>query len=313
MKRVLLVKTSSLGDVVHNFPVASDIRRHLPGITIDWVVEEAFAPLVRLHPGIDRVLTVAVRRWRMTPFARSTWREIGKRRIEMREARYDAIIDTQGLVKSALISRLSRGIRHGFDASSAREPLAARLYDVMHHVARDQHAVERNRELAARALGYTSESVVDFGLGDFPRARMKPSIVLLHATSRADKLWPEHRWIELGRMLEREGLSCVLPWGSELERDRSMRIGAGLDRPEVPDRLDIPAMANLLAGAKAVIGVDTGLVHLAAALGTAVVALFLGTDPGRTGVYGASRAVNLGRAGESPTVDAVLAAMRLLL
>ena len=311
LKRILLVKTSSLGDIVHNFPVVCDIRRQCPDAAIDWVVEEAFAPLVSLHPGIRRVLPVAVRRWRRSPLARSTWREIGECRIGLAKEHYDAVVDTQGLVKSALISRMARGSRHGFDASSARESLAARFYDIGHHVARRQHAVARNRELVARALGHRLDPIVDFGFEAVARGGGgKPRVVMLHATSRADKLWPEHLWIELGRALEQDGMSCVLPWGSDSERSRSVRIGAAMSHAEVPERLDIPGVARLLAGARAVVGVDTGLVHLAAALGAGVVALFLGTDPLLTGVYGAQRAVNLGGIGEIPSVDAVLAALR---
>lgn len=311
MKRILLVKTSSLGDVVHNFPVVSDIRRHFPGVMIDWVVEEAFASLVGLLPGIHRILPVAVRRWRRQPFARSTWREIGEGRIKLGKEHYDAIIDSQGLVKSALIARAARGRRHGFDASSAREPLAARFYDHAHHVDRKLHAVERNRKLAAHALGYRVDAVVDYGLGTAAKSAER-SVVLLHSTSRSDKLWPEDSWVKLGRELEREGLQCILPWGGDAERERSERIGGGLLRAVVPGKTDIPGMARMLGAAHSVVGVDTGLVHLAAALGTGVVALYLGTAPQLTGVYGSRRAVNLGGIGERPSVADVLAAVQSL-
>ena len=136
MLKVLLIKTSSLGDVVHNLPVAGDIRRRFPEARIDWVVEEAYAPLVALHPSVAGVIPVAIRRWRSRPLGASTWSEILDLRRRFRKQPYDAVIDTQGLIKSALLARAARGRRHGFDAACAREGFAARLYDVTHHVAR---------------------------------------------------------------------------------------------------------------------------------------------------------------------------------
>lgn len=314
MKRILLVKTSSLGDVVHNFPVASDIRRQFPDAVIDWVVEEAFVTLVRMHPAIRRVLPVAMRRWRKAPLSPCTWRDFSRSRSGMAMESYDAIIDTQGLIKSALIACMATGPRHGYDSSSAREPFASRFYQVGHKVANDRHAIQRNRELAGLSLGYQVDHPLDFGLrplatgGDAPRGS---TVVLLHSTSRVDKLWSESHWIVLGRRLEQAGLSCILPWGSAGELDRSRRIAAGLDRAQVPDRLSIPELASVLARARAVVGVDTGLVHLSAALGTAVVALFLGSDPLLTGVCSSGNAINLGGVGRKPGVDEVLEALKI--
>lgn len=314
LKRILLVKTSSLGDVVHNFPVASDIRRQYPDAELDWAVEEAFVPLVRLHPGIGRILPVAIRRWRNSLMSRRTWAEIGRCRADIGKHRYDAVVDTQGLVKSAVIACMARGCRHGFDAHSAREPLAARFYNVVHPVDRERHAVDRNRQLAAQSLGYAIDREADFGLaGLASRAggRRGDEVVFLHSTSRADKLWPESRWAELGLRIESEGLTCVLPWGSEAERERSVRIATRLARASVPGRCDFPELAQRLANARAVVGVDTGLVHLSAALGTMTVALFLSTDPARTGVHSTANAINLGGMGELPGVDDVLAALKI--
>jgi len=236
MKRILIVKTSSLGDVVHNLPVASDIRRHFPDAHIDWVVEEPYAPLVRLHSAVRRVIPVALRRWRQRPLGRVTWREIGEFRRLLHTERYDAIIDTQGLLKSALIARVAKGRHHGFDAGSAREPFAARFYDVTHHVARSQHAVPRNRALAAAALGYQPVDPIDYGIviSGPVTPPAQPYAVLLHGSSRHDKLWAESAWTELGRALAIRGLACVLPWGSDEERKRSERIAQDLDRAEVP-------------------------------------------------------------------------------
>ncbi len=294
MKKILLVKTSSLGDVVHNLPVATDIRRHFPDARIDWVVEEPYAPLVALHPAVRRVIPVALRRWRRRLLGGATWKEIGEfRRLSQTET-YDAIIDTQGLVKSAFVARAARGRRHGFDAGTAREPLAARFYDVTHHIARTQHAVPRNRLLAAAALGYRIDDAVE------------------HGSSRRDKLWAEAGWIELGRQLAARGLDRVLPWGSEEERLRSERVARELGDASVPPLEPLGRLAALLAGAAAVVGVDTGLTHLAAALGRPVAAIYCGTDPRLTGVCGVRRAINLGGPGVPPSPEEVLRALEAM-
>jgi len=312
MLKALLIKTSSLGDVVHNLPVATDIRSRFPDARIDWVVEEAYAPLVALHPAVRSIIPVAIRRWRGRPLRASTWSEVREFRRLFGEERYDVIIDTQGLIKSAVLSRAANGRRHGYDAASARESLAARFYDVRHHVARHLHAVVRNRLLAAGALGYRADDPVDYGIRAAAHGGEGRYCVLLHSTSRADKLWPMERWIGLAKELEARGLRCALPWGADAERARSENIASRLQRPWVPARMPLSDMAALLAGASAVIGVDTGLTHLAAALGVPVVALFCGSDPGLTGVYGARQARNLGASGAPPELADVLALLRQL-
>ena len=284
MLKVLLIKTSSLGDVVHNLPVVSDIRGRFPDARIDWAVEEAYAPLVGLHPSVVCIIPVAIRRWRSRPLGSSTWAEIGEMRRRFREEHYDAVIDTQGLIKSALLACAARGRRHGFDAGSAREVLAARLYDVTHHVPRSLHAVARNRLLAGSALGYRPEDPAVYGIRTDARAS-EPGryAVFVHASSRADKLWPVEHWVAIGRELEAHGVSSVIPWGSEEERRRSDLIAGGLRSAHVPALTPLAELAGLLAGAVIVVGVDTGLTHLAAALGVPVIALFCGSDPALTG------------------------------
>ena len=314
MPNILLIKTSSLGDVVHNLPVVSDIRARFPGARIDWVVEEAYRDVVGMHPGVHRAIPVALRRWRGNVLKPAHWREFGHFRHALSGMRYDCVIDTQGLIKSALLAQAAAGTRHGYARGSAREPLAARFYDVTHVVSRDLHAVVRNRRLAALALGYALPAALDYGLAaPAPAAPTagKPYCVLLHATGRAEKLWPESAWERLGVELAREGYASILPWGNAAERARSERIARGLPQAVIPQAQGILDMASLLAGAQAVIGVDTGLSHLAAALGCPVVALYCGTPPRLYGVYTGreGQVRNLGDTGVVPEPAEVLAAL----
>lgn len=312
--RLLLVKTSSLGDVIHNLPVATDLRTHFPDATIDWVVEERFADIVGLHPGVRRAIPVALRRWRGALPTPATWSEMQAFRAALQEQSYDLVIDTQGLLKSALIARMARGSRCGYSATSAREPLAARFYDATYDVPKDLHAVERNRRLAALAAGYSASSGADYGIAVLPAPTLhSPSAVLLTATSRDDKLWPDERWIALGRALHERGLTCLLPAGSASERERAEFLARAIPAADVLPPMSLTGLAGQLAAARIVIGVDTGLVHLAAALGRPALALFCASDPALTGVYATTPAINLGARGRPPEVDAVLAAATPLL
>jgi heptosyltransferase I len=310
MPRILLVKTSSLGDLVHNLPVASDIASVVPGAQIDWVAEESMAAIPALHRAVKGVLPVAIRRWRKAAWAPATWREVHAFLSRLRSARYDAIVDTQGLLKSALIARAARGTRYGFDWKTSREPLAL-FYDRTFHVPRAIHAVERNRILAAAALRYEKPAAIDYGIradvvvrpivdGDY--------VALLHATSAHAKLWPEERWMEVGRALADKGTRSVLPWGSEEEHARSRRLAENIPGALVPPRLPVGELASLLSGARYAVGVDTGLTHLAGALGVATVGIYIATDPARTGLR-CARAVNLGGPASRPSAQEVLQAL----
>jgi heptosyltransferase I len=311
MRRLLFVKTSSLGDVVHNCPAVTDAARAWPEAAIDWVVEEPFADVAAMHAGVRRVIPVAVRRWRGELWRARTWQEIGAFRRALRGERYDRVIDTQGLLKSALLARVARGECHGMDAASAREPLAARFYDVRHAVDKAQHAVERNRRLVAEALGVPPVAPCDYGLraeGAPPFEMPTPYAVLLTMTSRADKLWPEERWVELGRRLAAEGVRAVLPWGSEEERARAERIAANVRDAVVPRRMSVGELARLLREARGVAGVDTGLTHLAAALGVPAVGIYTSTQARLTGLHGGARVRNL-EATDAAAVHAALASL----
>jgi len=323
--RILLVKTSSLGDVVHNLPVASDLAVRFPGAAIDWVVEEGFAEIPRLHPAVSRVIPVALRRWRRQLMAASTWREMAAFKRELRTDAYDLVVDSQGLIKSGLIARLARlapgGRRIGFAAETAREPLAARFYDTGIAIPKNLHAVERNRWLAAAAAGHLPDLPLAYGIAAAPLAAAwlpdGPYAVLFTATSRADKGWPDADWIALGGWLSERGLSLVLPSGSAAEREVATRLAGRMGGALVAPALSIAAIAGLCAGARLVVGVDTGLTHLAAALGVPTLALFSASDPLLTGVYAGAHvgnlARNLGARGQPPSAAEAIAAAEELL
>jgi len=316
MPRILFVKTSSMGDVVHHCPAVSDVERAMPGAEIDWVVEMPFSEIATLHHSVRRVVPVALRRWRRELWRPSIWQEMGSFRRAVRAGRYDLVIDSQGLLKSALLARVidPGGARtHGYDASSAREPLAARLYRTRHTVPRALHAVERNRRLTALACGYAFDGAsCDYGLhvvGTSPVETHPSYVVLLTMTSRAEKLWPEARWIALGRTLAERKLRCVLPWGNADERARCRRIAQAIGWAKVPERMPLRKLAHLFRGTYGIVGVDTGLTHLAAAIGAPTVGIYCATDPALTGLYGAARARNVGGMAGPPAIEEVLTAL----
>jgi heptosyltransferase I len=307
MTDVLFIKTSSLGDVIHHMPALTDARKARGDAAFSWVVEEAFAPLVQMHPAAGEVIPVASRRWRKSLYAPATMAEIAESFRAIRARRYDDIVDSQGLLRTALIARIARGRRHGYDSSSIREPLASHFYDARYRVDRKLHAVERNRILTGLALGYKPQGGPDYGLD---RARFANAAtryaVFLHGTARREKQWPEAHWIKLGQAL---GGELILPWGSDAERQRSERIAAQVTGARVPQHAPLDQVARLIAGAQYVVGVDTGLMHLAAALGLPLVAIFTGSQPSLTGPVGAGPLHVLGEKGLTPSVDDVIDAV----
>ena len=291
--RVLLIKTSSLGDVIHTLPALTDAARAIPGIEFDWVVEEGFAEIPSWHPAVNGIIPVAIRRWRKSLW--QTWRSGEWRRFKqrLRDTPYDLVIDAQGLLKSAWLTRYSRAPVVGLDRDSAREPLASRFYQQGYNVPRGQHAVERVRQLFAQALGYPlPQTTGDYGL---ERSRLfsapddVPFVLFLHGTTWATKHWPELYWRQLAEQLIAQGLQVRLPWGNVAERERAERIAEGLDQAEVLPKLNLAGVAKVLAQAQACVAVDTGLGHLAAAFDVPTLSLYGPTNPGLSGAYGKSQ------------------------
>ncbi len=315
-KSVLLVKTSSLGDVIHALPAVSDMKAFAPDIEIEWVVEEPLVAIPRLHAGVASVMPVAVRRWRRSFWQPAVRNEISAFIDRLRAKTYDVVIDAQGLFKSAAITLGARGVRHGLDFHSAREPLGF-FYQHSYRIGWNLHAVERNRMLVARALGYTLGTPCNYGITAAPRSfdwlGSGAYAVLLHSTSGDYKLWPEAHWVALAEQLGTSGLRCVLTWGNPGERARSERLASQMPGAVIAPALEFDALAGLFAGARVVIGLDTGLTHLAAALGVATVGIYCGTDPAATGIYGCPRARNLGGIGKTPAVAEVVATVEALI
>lgn len=293
---MLLIKTSSLGDVIHTLPALTDAQRARPDIRFDWVVEESLAEIPRWHPAVDQVIPVAIRRWRKHPL--KTWRGGEWRAFKrtLAERSYDLIIDAQGLLKSAFLTRLSPAPSAGYDARSIREPLASRFYDLHYSVSRQLHAVERIRRLFALALDYpVPEELGDYGIdiARLPQVSVpdEPYAVLCHGTTWRTKLWPEAYWRELAERLSQRGYKVLLPWGNDEERGRAERIATGLEGVALLPRMTLWQVAAVLARARFVVSVDTGLGHLTAALGVPAVALYGPTDPSLTGSYGRNQQV----------------------
>ena len=290
--RVLIVKTSSMGDVLHTLPALTDAMQAIPGIRFDWVVEEGFVQIPGWHPAVDRVIPVAIRRWRKAWFSSAIRAERETFRKLLTSVRYDAVIDAQGLIKSAaLITRLAQGVKHGMDWHSAREPLASLFYQRRHAIAKQQHAVERTRELFAKSLGYSRPAQTgDYAIAQHflgtAQTSQTPYLVFLHATTRDDKHWPEAQWRQLITLMSGSGITIKLPWGAPHEEARARRLAEGFDDVDVLPRMSLEQVAYVLAGAKGVVSVDTGLSHLTAALDRPNITLYGPTDPGLIGGYG---------------------------
>lgn len=312
--RILIVKTSSMGDVVHALPLAADLAARLPQAQIDWLVEESFAAIPAMSRHVGRVHRVALRRWRKSPLQAATWREITAVKRALRSEHYDWVLDAQGLLKSAWMARWARAPVAGLSSEAARERIAAVFYQRRIPVPRALHAVERCRRIGAGVFGYALDEPPHFDLMVAPAAETSTQqAVLLANASRASKLWPEERWIGVERWLAERGLKSVLFWGAPEEEARAQRLAASMQRATVAPRSSLEAIAATLAQSQVVIGLDTGLSHLAAALGRPTVALYCDYDPALVGVVGDGPVVSLGGVGMPPAMEAVIDAARQVL
>ncbi len=317
--RVLIVKLSSLGDVVHSMPVVHDIAAAFPGAVVDWVVEPAFAPLVRRIAGIGEVIECPLRRWRRAWWTKAVRGEWARFRERLARERYDAVLDLQGLTKSGVIAHLAQGKSHGLahatDGSSFEFP-ARWLVDNPISLPRHIHALDRARLLTSKALGFELQGLPEYGLRATP-PRLKHerfTVTFVHGSSRDDKLWPQASWVKLGKKFTADGWRMALPQGNEAEQIRAELIAAGFEfvenaQLEVWPSLKIDAVVDRLAGTQGVVGVDSGLSHIAVALKLPVVQIYNHPTAWRTGPlpeHGVRHQIAL--EGQPPSIEAVWAA-----
>lgn len=288
--KVLVVKTSSLGDVIHTLPALTDAAKAIPSISFDWVVEDSFQDIPSLHPSVNRVIPVSIRRWRENLW---THRAAIRNSIQaIREESYDLVIDAQGLIKSALVTRCALGTRYGLSRASCRESLAALAYQQTIEVKKGQHAITRVRQLFARSLAYAEPTdSPDYGLvkDDLspPKNVTKPYFVFLHGTTWASKHWPIEYWQELIVLTEKQGFAVYLPWGNAHEKQRAEDLAGTSSVVHVLARSSIKELASVLMHADGVVGVDSGLAHLTAACGVPAVTIYGSTSAELTGSMGA--------------------------
>lgn len=312
-KKILIIKSSSMGDVVHALPVACDIKTAMPDSVLDWVVEESFADIVTLSPFIDRHVTTAFRRWRKSLLAKDTRDEIAAVKAALAREQYDVVIDLQGLMRSALVARWTKSDTVGYSRDTIREPLASYLYRRTERVPESLTPVLRYRTMAARVLGYEIDGASPrFGLrvASVPPAGVKgPYAALAVNTSRVEKLWPQSRWVEVARALHEDGVQSVFFWGNDTERGRVQDIAGQVPEAVVMPRSSIRALAQAIAGARCLIGVDTGFSHLAAAMAVPSVGIIVGTSASLFRLVSEGACATVGDKGVVPQPEEVLAAL----
>ncbi len=306
-----------MGDVIHALPVAFDIKQAQPDAEVHWVVEESFADIPDLSPFVDRKILTAFRRWRKHPLARQTRSEFSDLKRLLRHEKYDCVIDIQGLMRSALVARLSGAESWGYSKDTIREPLASRFYTHTLPVAESLRPVRRYRTMVSRVLGYDIDP-------ENPRYGLKvkptppagvsgPYAALAVNTSRAEKLWPQSRWIDVVRELRKEGLQSVLFWGNDDERRRVEEIACGVENAVIMPRSSLKALAQTIAGACCLAGVDTGLTHLGAALGVPSVGIIVGTSAELFSLVSEKACATVGDKGVVPDAVEVLGALHAVM
>jgi heptosyltransferase I len=321
--RILIVKTSSMGDVIHALPAITDIRRHLPDAQINWLVETPFHQIVKLHPAVSNVIAISWRKWRKQLLDAAVRQTIKTTITTLRDAQYDVVIDLQGLIKSAVWVKLTRAEQtHGFNWDSAREPLASIAYLHFHQISKEALAIDRSRMLCAAALGYSLDDTSDFGIRA-PAQRASdwrlpaPYVAFVHGSSDDARLWPQSDWVKLAQTVHARGLAVALIWGSEAERVRSEALQKTMQALGVsvfiPPFLTIAQTAQVLGAARAVVGLDTGFTHLAGALNVPCVSIHRTHDPALTGVQGSAACASLGGIGQTPSYQTVAGAFEGIL
>ena len=343
--KILLVKLSSLGDVLHNLPIVWDLRKRLPHAQIDWIVEEAYVHLLEplktteTFKGIDRIIPVAFRRWRKNLFSIQTWREFFAMRKALQATTYDVLLETQGLLKSALLCALAKKSDHATVAGlgnatehSGYEPMARMFYTQSVHVPVKCHAIDRSRWVMCSAFDWPLLNRNEEPPGFYPQQFVQqlppllfeglklndqgvpaPYVVCFHSTARAAKRWPNENWVELGKVLANQGYQVILPWGSEAEMKVSALIASEIPGAIVPGAFSIEGAYSLVVHAALTIGVDTGLTHLSAVLGRPTIEIYCDSPRWKTEGYWSKNIANLGDWRSLPAVDDVVWAAQAML
>lgn len=322
--KILIVRVSSLGDVVHNMPMVADILRAHPAAIIDWVVEEAYVTLVRLNRGVGRIIPIALRRWRKSLGSAATRAEIASFYRDLRANNYDVVFDTQGLFKTGLVMQLARlapgGARVGLanaTEGSGYEAISRVFHTNSVAVDRRTHAVRRARAVAAAALGYDVVTPAEFNLqppaGTPDWLPLQPYAVFFHATARAAKQWAPENWIALAKFLALRGMPVLLPWGSESEHDAARSLAAQMDNAQVLPKLPMMDAVILAQRAALVVGLDTGLTHIAAAYCRPTVELYCDSPRWKTEGDWSPQIINLGDSGTPPDLAEVESAVNTLI
>lgn len=309
-KKILIVRTSSLGDLVHILPAISDISQHVPNAQIDWIVEDSFTEIPSWHSAINEVIPVSHRKWRKSWWSKQTRQQRSALKQNLASRNYDVVLDMQGLMKSIWLVRQTNGTRHGLDLTSAREPTASFFYNVKHKVKFWQPAVTRQRLLASQAFGYTYSGKPDYGLQTFiNQANIQPYAVIMPSASRDDKLWPESNWHLVFKHLQNLGLDIKILSGNQAESQRAAHLAQGFDNAQVMARMNLTNVAELIASSSIMIGLDSGITHLSAGLARPTIGIYIASTPLRTPLQGIAYNASLGERGNPPSAQTVLAAI----
>lgn len=309
-KKILIVRTSSLGDLVHILPAISDISQHVPDAQIDWIVEDSFTEIPGWHDAINQVIPVSHRKWRKNWWSKQTRQQRHALKQDLSSRKYDIILDMQGLMKSIWLVRQTNGLRHGLNLTSAREPLASFFYKIKHKVKFWQPAVTRQRLLASLALGYTYSGPPDYGLQKFINtANIQPYAVIMPSASRDDKLWAQSNWHLVFKHLQNLGLAIKVVSGNDIEIQRAKQLAQGFDNIEIMPRMNLTNVAELIASSSIMIGLDSGITHLSAGLSRPTIAIYIASTPLRTPLQGVAYTASLGERGNPPSAQTILAAI----
>ena len=301
--RVLIIKLTSMGDLMHAFPALTDVATHNPTVQFDWVVDESFAEVPRWHPAVKQVITTAHRRWRKNILSSIVTGEFSQFYRQLNASDYDVIIDMQSNLKSACVSWLRRGDVYGYDRHTCREKPAHWAYKKHYHVSLRQHAIERQRELFSRIFGYDKPiSASDYGVNlrmctlpnevkvdNVPIQLPKKYVVFVHNASWPTKLWSIEYWRALTQQVVQKGYSVLLPCGNKQEYERAKTIALNNSQAIALPRLSLNTMAAIMKNAQAAVCSDTGLAHMAAVTATPAITLYAVTDTVLIGTVGRSQ------------------------